>query len=691
MKLKKISLKNIRSYRDETIEFPPGSTLLSGDIGSGKTSILLAIEFALFGLQPGQKGSSLLRSDSSEGEVILEFEIGEDNFEIKRSLKRGSKSVSQGSGFLTVNEKKEELSITELKTKILTFLNYPQEFVKKTNILYRYTVYSPQEEMKQIILEDPESRLNVIRHIFGMDKYKRVKENIQIIALKLRERSRVLQGEVKDIDEYKTLVSQNNQRIKKIELDLRKKKEDFNLASENRKGFEKDLEKIESKFEERIRLEKEVEKAKIIESNKTVQLAESKKELEKIQNSLAKIIERFNFEDYQNLINEIEAKRLSIESLSQKYINSQAAINSLNIKISEDSRKRERIFRIDICPTCLQNVSENHKHNITNDTEVTITKAEKEISSLKEQIDSLTNNLENEKNSLKEFEAKKSYLEILKSKEESYEASQKRLDELTKQISSLNTDLEVLASHSSLLRDSIFNLRKFENIYIATESKLKDAFRKERDIEIEIAEINKEVELVQRENKRITDKIKQKQDLADQLSTILEAESWISEDFLNLISFIERNIMFKLRQEFSKLFNKWFEMLTTDNFNVQIDETFSPIIMQGDYELDYSFLSGGERTAVALAYRLALNQTINSVFSHIRTRSLVILDEPTDGFSDQQLTKVRDVLQELDTEQLIMVSHEPKIESFVDNVIRLRKSQGASAVLSEATPEKSVN
>ncbi len=691
MKLKKIILKNIRSYRDESIEFPPGSTLLSGDIGSGKTSILLAIEFALFGLQPGQKGSSLLRSDSSEGEVVLEFEIGEDNFEIKRSLKRGSKSVSQGSGFLTVNDKREELSITELKTKILAFLNYPQEFVKKTNILYRYTVYSPQEEMKQIILEDPESRLNVIRHIFGMDKYKRVKENIQIIALKLREKSRILQGEVKDIDEYKTLVSQNNQRIKKIEADLTKKREDFSIASENRKSLEKDLEKIKSKFEERIRLEKEVEKAKIIESNKTVQLAEAKRELEKIQNSLAKITERFNFEDYQNLIKNLEIKRLSIESLSQKYINSQAAINSLNIKISEDSRKRERIFKIDICPTCLQNVSENHKHNITNDTEVTITKAEKEIASLKEQIDHLTNNLENEKISLKELEAKKSYLEILKSKEESYKTSQKRLDDLTKQISSLNTDLEVLASHSSLLRDSIFNLRKFENIYIATESKLKDAFRKERDVEIEIAEINKEVELVQIENKRLSDKIKQKQELADQLSTILEAESWISEDFLNLISFIERNIMFKLRQEFSKLFNKWFEMLTTDNFNVQIDETFSPIIMQGDYELDYSFLSGGERTAVALAYRLALNQTINSVFSHIRTRSLVILDEPTDGFSDQQLTKVRDVLQELDTEQLIMVSHEPKIESFVDNVIRLRKDQGASTILQENLPEKTSN
>ena len=50
-----IKLHNIRSYLEEKIEFPKGSTLLSGDIGSGKSTILLAIEFALFGLKRNNK------------------------------------------------------------------------------------------------------------------------------------------------------------------------------------------------------------------------------------------------------------------------------------------------------------------------------------------------------------------------------------------------------------------------------------------------------------------------------------------------------------------------------------------------------------------------------------------------------------------------------------------------------------
>ena len=137
--------------------------------------------------------------------------------------------------------------------------------------------------------------------------------------------------------------------------------------------------------------------------------------------------------------------------------------------------------------------------------------------------------------------------------------------------------------------------------------------------------------------------------------------------------------MIKLRHEFSGLFSKWFGMLA-EGFEVQLDENFTPVIMQGEHELDYGYLSGGERTAIALAYRLALNQTINSVLSKIKTRDIVILDEPTDGFSDLQLDKVRDVLEELKIGQLIIVSHEAKIEGFVDNVLRLKKSSGISSV-----------
>ena len=58
-----------------------------------------------------------------------------------------------------------------------------------------------------------------------------------------------------------------------------------------------------------------------------------------------------------------------------------------------------------------------------------------------------------------------------------------------------------------------------------------------------------------------------------------------------------------------------------------------------------------------------------------------MLDEPTDGFSSEQLDKVRDVLEQLNMKQVIIVSHESKIESFVENVIRVQKQESVSVVV----------
>src|SRR3990167_4914962 len=106
MKLKKLVLENIRSYVRGEINFPEGSTLLAGDIGSGKTSVLLAIEYSLFGLQPGQRGSSLLRNGADSGFTSLEFEIEGKNITIERRLRRSSKSVTNESASIKIDQEK---------------------------------------------------------------------------------------------------------------------------------------------------------------------------------------------------------------------------------------------------------------------------------------------------------------------------------------------------------------------------------------------------------------------------------------------------------------------------------------------------------------------------------------------------------------------------------------------------------
>jgi hypothetical protein len=51
------------------------------------------------------------------------------------------------------------------------------------------------------------------------------------------------------------------------------------------------------------------------------------------------------------------------------YIDLSGQLRALEKEENESKNKKERIFQIDICPTCLQDVPQNHKHNILNETE----------------------------------------------------------------------------------------------------------------------------------------------------------------------------------------------------------------------------------------------------------------------------------------------------------------------------------
>ena len=157
---------------------------------------------------------------------------------------------------------------------------------------------------------------------------------------------------------------------------------------------------------------------------------------------------------------------------------------------------------------------------------------------------------------------------------------------------------------------------------------------------------------------------------------------WTKQRFLPLMDTIEQHVFLSVYHEFNELFTTWFAMLIEDeSIQARLDAEFSPIVEQDGYEIDVANLSGGERTCVALAYRLALNKVVNDIIETVHTKDILILDEPTDGFSTDQLDRVRAVLDELNVAQLIIVSHEPKIETFVEHIMRITKQNHESVVI----------
>ena len=678
MKLKKIVLENIRSYKNQEVELPEGSILLSGDIGSGKTSVLLGIEFALFGLQPGQKGSSLLRNGENNGKVILEFEIDDKNILIERTLKRG-KSISQEDCSITIDGEKKEISVMELKSCVLELLNYPKEFSKKQNLLYKFTVYTPQEEMKEIILQDSETRVNTLRHIFGIDKYKKILENVSILASKIREEKRIKENLVLDIEQDKLdLVSKENE-LESRHYNLASVEKEFFLKTEERKKIQEEKDSIREKINEKSRILQEIEKIKIMISNKEDFISGNKKTIKQLSLQV-KESEYLKFDETEILKFEedLKLKKRQKIDLNDLFIKISSEINSLSAKNQENAEIKIRISSVEVCPTCLQEVNVLYKNNI-------LAKINLSIFENLKKIEVLNSEKRNAQIRLSEIDMQFSFIEkkiqdynIIKIKFQNINEKKSMIAELEENNLIIQKEIKNLQVKIFSQEKLLEELGKFDSLYEEKQKAFDLTLRQERLAEIKTAELRKEIEFFSKQIGELKEKIKKTAEIKKQLNYLVEIESWISKKFVFLISMIERNVMTKLKKEFSELFAEWFSMLVSESFNVKLDDNFTPVIEQQDYELDYSYLSGGERTAIALAYRLALNQVINSLLSKIKTKDIVVLDEPTDGFSAQQLDKLRDVLAQLNVKQLIIVSHEQKIESFVENVIRFKKVNGMS-------------
>lgn len=683
MKFKKIILDNIRSYESQEVVFPEGSTLLSGDIGSGKTSVLLGIEFALFGLQPGQRGTALLRNGENEGGVILYLDVDGKEVIIERKLKKG-KTVSQDYCALTIEEEKKEMSVTELKDKVLELLNYPREFSKKQNILYKFTVYTPQEEMKQIILEDPEARINALRHVFGIDRYKTIIENSSIVASKLREEKRLKEGQIESLDEDRAIVISKEEELETKYHNLVSVEKELFLRTEEMRRVQEEREEVFKKKEEKTRLQQEVEKTRIVIANKKETIFNNKKMAEQMELQI-KELESLKFDEskLKEFEQQIEFRKKEKNEINEENLKISSQISSLNLKSHESNVIKEKLKHIEICPTCLQDVGPVYKTNVINKMDSEISESLKKIEELILEKKKILENMAKVEDYISVKEKELSELKMKKIKFQEMDLKKKRLKEIEKASELLGKDITLLDQHVELLIKSVFELKKFETILEVKEKELKDAMKQERMAEIKVAELKKEIEVFSRQIEELKERIKKTEEIRQKLEYITKLEEWISNDFISLISFAERNVMMRLKSEFSRLFAEWFSMLVSDVFEVSLDDEFTPIIHHQDYEIDYAYLSGGERTAIALAYRLSLNQVVNSLLSKIKTKDVVILDEPTDGFSDAQLDKMRDVLRQLEVKQLIIVSHEAKIESFVENVIRFRKENGISKMIAD--------
>jgi DNA repair protein SbcC/Rad50 len=223
MILKKLSLQNVRSYKEKTdIEIPEGRTLFQGDIGCGKSTILSAIEFALFGLGDID-GNHILRSGEKTGSVVLEFNVDGKSYQIYRSLKRRGNNVSQDKGYIIDGDVTTSYSTSEMKSKVLQIININEKSqTRTTSVIYRYAIFTPQEMMKQVLAETKERRLEILRRAFSIEEYSTAKKNTGVISTWMDKEIHVVNELTKDLYDKENLLNQEQIRRKFLSEEIKK-------------------------------------------------------------------------------------------------------------------------------------------------------------------------------------------------------------------------------------------------------------------------------------------------------------------------------------------------------------------------------------------------------------------------------------------------------------------------------------
>jgi len=669
--LRSLKLENVRSYKTATIAFPQGISLFEGDIGSGKSTILMAIEFALFGLG-SQKGGSLLKTNESKGSVSLAFAVDGDEYVVRRTLVRKGGNVQQGEGHLEGSDGVTGFSPAELKERILEILqfNEPRD-PRAQSLIYRYAIFTPQEEMKAILTLNPQERLKTLYKVLRIEDYKIARDNAQLVSTACNTRAAILEASASDVDtkraELLSLggdIRQAEQMIahKRIEEDVLQGELDaLDERLENLRGQKEALTQAEGRIPQ---LERQIQRAQNDIRVAQRELADATKELTTREQEIEGLreLKRPTEQDESEL-------KASIDVLSQ----SQVKCAKDAAFIDSALRNYERIRAEGVCPTCGR---EADAAQFTNK----ITAEETRRDELQRQIDDIEKGL-TEGGAL--FSALDTYgrsQDKLALLQEPAEMVRQKIARNEENIQTAEQEVTTLGSSLGKARDEVERMKQIAVDLTNLETNRRETANALSNIGKEVSSLEATVEEQKKQVASLGREVEAKERDVNKVRLLTENRIWLADYFIKALEAIERHVMIAFQQEFNQFFQQWFELLVEDpTKSARIDEDFSIIVEQDGYEQNVNYLSGGEKTSVALAYRLALNMIVRKVATSMES-NLLILDEPTDGFSKEQLLKVQDILTELECPQVIIVSHERELESFADQIFRVSKEHGISTI-----------
>ena len=337
MKLKSLKLENFRQHEDSFIEFSDGITIINGTNGSGKSTILEAITWAIYGTDAARGNKDTIKFNKAKARakvrVELIFGLDDEIFRIERFLDKAE---------LYIGEEENKAPIVTTQQEVTKYLT---DKLGMTKDEFFNTYFTGQKELNFLGNQKPLERRKFISKVLNYEKIREIQEQVRTDKNSINNEIIGLKQGIADLDsiqEEKKLAQAELEEIKKI-FDLKQK--EFSKCTDEITKIEPEWEKIKEikeNFDKNTReIEFLVEKNAFIEKN-NASLIEKFKNLEEKSKILAEISKfEADYKETDLKIKEFE-KLQEKETLRQTFL---AKIEGLEKEIQEKTLQQEEVVK----------------------------------------------------------------------------------------------------------------------------------------------------------------------------------------------------------------------------------------------------------------------------------------------------------------------------------------------------------
>lgn len=293
----KLSLTNFMCYRHAEVDFAGiHVACLAGENGAGKSALLDAITWAVWGRARARRDDELIRLGEDEMAVEFVFELGNQSYRILRRRRAGKHGVTRldfqvrdGTRWRSISE--HSVTLTEKKIARVLRLDY-DTFIN--------SAFLRQGRADEFTIKTAAERKRVLSDILGLDRWAEYEE-------RAKEKLRAIQNEVESIEVH----------LREIDEELRRRPDyeaQLMAAQASVVKLSAELQEIQSAYQRIENVRTELRHLELQRSQLTTHIAQIREELARQHEELN--TRRQRLESYEQLLaqaEEIEAGYLAYQ------------------------------------------------------------------------------------------------------------------------------------------------------------------------------------------------------------------------------------------------------------------------------------------------------------------------------------------------------------------------------------------